>query len=82
MCSKEDVHHAIRFLFDGMDGTVIEKIDSKMRELPGLGWFDLFSRFVKRHNIRRAPASWMPRAEPQRNTAEVAINGGSCSASP
>jgi rubrerythrin len=74
MCSKDDVCHAIRFLFDGMDGTAVEKIERKIQELPGLGWFDLFSGFVTRHNIRRAPASWMPQAEPQRSTAEAAIN--------
>jgi rubrerythrin len=59
MSPKEEVVHAIRFLFDGLDGPAIERIERKVRELPGLEWFDLFSRFVAHHNIRKAPASWM-----------------------
>jgi len=61
MCAKEDVWHAIRWLFDGMDGDAIDKVDRKMRELPGLEWFDMFTRFAEKHDIRRAPDSWFPR---------------------
>ncbi|MFO0755452.1 MAG: acyl-ACP desaturase [Byssovorax sp.] len=60
MCPREDVLHAIRFLFDGMEGPVSGRIDAKMRELPGLEWFDLFTRFVEEHRIPKAPASWFP----------------------
>ena len=68
MSPKEDVVHAIRFLFDGLDGTAIAKIENKMRELPGLEWFDLFTKFAAEHQIRRAPASWFS----QRATAQPA----------
>jgi hypothetical protein len=74
MSPKEEVLHAISFLFDGLDGTAIEKIDRKVRELPGLEWFDLFSRFVAHHNIRKAPASWLTRrsaAATQTGSAEL-----------
>src|SRR3954454_14311287 len=47
MSPKADVIHAIRFLFDGLDGTAIARIEDKMRSLPGLEWFDLFTRFVE-----------------------------------
>lgn len=60
MCEKSDTHHAIRFLFDGIDGDAAARIDSKMRELPGLEWFDLFTKFVRDQNIRKAPDSWFP----------------------
>jgi rubrerythrin len=76
MCPKDETYHAIRFLFDGMDGKVVEKIEQKTRELPGLGWFDLFTRFVKQHNLRRAPLSWMPHAQQRRDLdiTEAAVN--------
>lgn len=61
MSPKDEVIHAIRFLFDGVDGTAIDRIDRKTRELPGLEWFDLFSRFAERHAIRQAPATWTSR---------------------
>jgi hypothetical protein len=51
----------IRHLFDGLDGPYCDLIDKKMRELPGLEWFDLFTKFVREHNIRKAPDSWFPR---------------------
>lgn len=60
MSPREDVIHAIRFLFDGKDGTAVRRVEEKVRALPGLEWFDLFSRFVEEHDIRRAPASWFP----------------------
>lgn len=60
MCPREDVIHAISFLFDGKDGPVGKRIDAKIRELPGLEWFDMFTRFVEEHQIGKAPASWFP----------------------
>jgi len=76
MSSKEDVIHAVRFLFDGVDGTAIDRIDRKIRELPGLQWFDLFTRFAAHHKIRKAPASWMPkqRAAPAQPSAELCLD--------
>ena len=78
MCSKEDVLHTIRFLFDGLDGKAIARVDQKIRELPGLEWFDLFTKFAERHDIRRAPDAWFPRnfrakKEPKIEAAEPAI---------
>jgi len=61
MCEKDDSVHAIKFLFDGIEGPYCDLIDQKMRELPGLEWFDLFTKFVKDHNIGKAPDSWFPR---------------------
>jgi len=61
MCPKEEAVHAIRFLFDGLDGTAIPRIENKIRELPGFEWFDLFTKYAERHNIRRAPDAWFPR---------------------
>jgi hypothetical protein len=58
MSPKEDVIHIVRFLFDGLDGTSISRVESKVRALPGLEWFDLFTRFAERHAIRRAPDAW------------------------
>jgi Fatty acid desaturase len=64
MSPTEESCHAIRFLFDGREGTAIDRIESKIRDLPGLEWFDLFSRFAHKHDIRRAPAAWLPEAAP------------------
>lgn len=61
MCKKEDVHHAIKWLFDGREGDAIDKVDRKMREMPGLEWFDLFRKYVTKHDIGPAPDSWFPR---------------------
>lgn len=61
MCRKEDVHHAIRWLFDGREGEAIDKVDRKMREMPGLEWFDLFRKYVTKHDLGPAPDSWFPR---------------------
>jgi hypothetical protein len=33
---------------------------SKVRELPGLEWFDMFTKYVNEHDIRRAPDTWFP----------------------
>lgn len=63
MSSKEDVQHAIRFLFDGLDGEAIARVEKKTRELPGLEWFDLFTKYATEHQIRRAPASWFPKRQ-------------------
>jgi hypothetical protein len=77
MNHKDDVAHAIRYLFDGLDGPVIKQIEKRVQELPGLEWFDLFSKFVHEHDIRSAPRSWMPRfrnakkASPEALGAEV-----------
>lgn len=60
MSPKSEVCHAISFLFDGMDGDASQRIDQKVRELPGLEWFDMFTRFVQENNIRKAPRSWFP----------------------
>ena len=59
MSPKSEVFHAMRFLFDGADGEVIPQIEDKIRSLPGLEWFDLFSQLVARHGLRRAPAAWL-----------------------
>jgi hypothetical protein len=74
MCPREESIHAIRFLFDGLDGSVCDAIDKKTRELPGLEWFDLFTKFARTNNIRKAPAAWFPRgiAENARGQAEAA----------
>ncbi len=58
MCPKEESVHAIRFLFDGLDGPSIPRVEQKTRELPGLEWFNMFTEFAQRHDIRRAPDSW------------------------
>jgi hypothetical protein len=60
MSPREDSVHAIQFLFDGTDGTAIDKVEQKMRELPGLEWFDLFTKYAVDNGIKRAPASWFP----------------------
>jgi len=60
MCEKDHVLHATRFLFDGIDGDAILQIERKVRELPGLEWFDLFSKFARDNDIRAAPSAWMP----------------------
>lgn len=59
MCPTEEAVHAIQFLFDGLDGPYISKIEEKVREMPGLEWFDMFTAFARRHNIGRAPDSWL-----------------------
>jgi len=60
MSPKADVVHIIRYLFDGFEGTAIARIEDKVRALPGLEWFDLFTRFAREHDIRRAPREWFP----------------------
>lgn len=72
MCRKEDVHHAIRWLFDGKNGDAIDKVDRKMREMPGLEWFDLFRKYVTKHNLEPAPDSWFPRPRSEFTKSVVA----------
>jgi hypothetical protein len=60
MQPREESVHAVRYLFDGHEGTAIGEIERRVRELPGLEQFDMFTRFAQRHDIRRAPASWYP----------------------
>lgn len=59
MSPKSEVYHALQFLFDGMHGSAANKIDQRVRELPGLEWFDMFSKFVVKHQIPRAPDAWI-----------------------
>jgi len=73
MCKKEDVCHAIRFLFDGNDGTAIRKIEEKIRELPGLEWFDLFAKFADQHGLSRAPASWYNHRRAEHHQQALAV---------
>jgi hypothetical protein len=74
MCPREESIHAIRFLFDGVDGAACDAIDQKTRELPGLEWFDLFTRFARTNDIRKAPAAWYPQgiSEDAESRAEAA----------
>lgn len=60
MSPKSEVRHALQFLFDGNDGTAIRGIEEKIRALPGLEWFDLFTKFCAEHRIGRAPDDWFP----------------------
>lgn len=60
ICPHEESCHALQFLFDGAEGTAIPRIEAEVRKLPGLGWFDMFSRYVREHKVGRAPESWMP----------------------
>ncbi|MCK6592003.1 MAG: hypothetical protein L6Q76_31005, partial [Polyangiaceae bacterium] len=62
-----------KFLFDGIEGPYPHLIDQKMRELPGLEWFDLFTKFVKTHDIGKAPASWFPLRGVNHGDRETAI---------
>jgi hypothetical protein len=59
MSSKDDVSHALSFLFDGHDGDGIKKIEERIQMLPGMEWFDLFSRYVEKNGIGKAPAAWL-----------------------
>jgi rubrerythrin len=73
MCKKEDVCHAVRFLFDGKHGKAIERIEKKVRELPGLEWFDMFTRFAEQHDIQKAPASWYTQAKREDRLVEASL---------
>jgi hypothetical protein len=71
MNGKDEVAHAMRFLFDGADGDAIPGIEKRVRQLPGLEWFDMLSRYVADRNIRRAPDSWFKGAN--RGKAEAGL---------
>jgi hypothetical protein len=60
MSPTSEAVHAIRFLFDGRDGQAIPHVERRIRELPGLEWFDLFTKFAVKHDIRAAPREWLP----------------------
>jgi rubrerythrin len=60
MSPRADVLHAISYLFDGLDGPTIRRIEQKVQSLPGLEWFDMFTTFAREHQIRRAPREWFP----------------------
>jgi len=60
MCSEDDACHAIRFLFDGLEGDAIRSVEAKVQTLPGLEWFDLFTKFAHKNRIGAAPRSWFP----------------------
>lgn len=76
MSAMEEVNHAIRFLFDRHEGEAIDKVERKMHELPGLEWFDLFRKYVTKHQISRAPDSWFPRPRSEFNKSVVAASVG------
>lgn len=59
MCPRAESIHAIRFLFDGIDGQAIGAVEAKIRQLPGLEWFDLFTTYARTHHIRSAPRAWL-----------------------
>jgi len=58
MSPTEEAHHALRYLFDGAEGEVIPAIERKIGTLPGLEGFDIFTRYVERAGLKRAPAEW------------------------
>jgi rubrerythrin len=58
MNERAEVLHALRFLFDGREGSVIPEIERRIQQVPGLEWFDLFTRYVERYELSKAPASW------------------------
>ncbi len=72
MSSKAEVAHSMQFLFDGCEGNVIAGIEKRIRQLPGLEWFDLLSRYVAENGIRRAPDSWFDRSRAEAITAAEA----------
>lgn len=60
ICSRDYTTHTMQYLFDGVDGTGLEAIEKRVRELPGQEWFDLLSKFAATHNVRKAPRDWFP----------------------
>ena len=72
MCSEDDAVHAIRFLFDGVDGEAIKTVEKKVQSLPGLEWFDLLTKFAEKHDIHAAPKGWFPKRAPVAPLHEVA----------
>jgi hypothetical protein len=73
MCCEEDAHHAIRFLFDGLDGDAIAAVEKKVQTLPGLEWFDLFTRYAEKADLRAAPKSWFSPARQAPSTPIAAL---------
>jgi hypothetical protein len=71
MSPKSETAHVLSYLFDGADGDTIGIIERRVRQLPGLEWFDRFSRYVVENRIGRAPDSWFPAAS--RGRADVAL---------
>jgi hypothetical protein len=68
MCSEDDARHAIRFLFDGLDGRAITAIEKKVQTLPGLEWFDLFTKYAERGPLTAAPSAWFNHRRGERRT--------------
>jgi len=64
--------YELRFLFDGMDGNAVRRIEAKVREMPRLEWFDLFTKFVRENDLRKAPADWFAKHEDRVMHAESA----------
>jgi len=60
MSPKSEVAHVLSFLFDGTEGTAIADIEEKIRGLPGLEWFDLFTKYCRENGIGKAPREWFP----------------------
>ena len=58
MLPREEITHTVSWLFDGMEGPIVGNIDKRMRELPGLEDFDLFTRYCHKNRVGKAPASW------------------------
>jgi hypothetical protein len=58
MSTKEEVSHALSFLFDGSDGVDIPQIEARFQALPGLETWRGFSEYVDSNGIRRAPREW------------------------
>jgi hypothetical protein len=75
MCSEEDACHAIRFLFDGLEGDAIAAVERKVRTLPGLEWFDLFTKYAEKNRIRAAPRAWFSPAASVRAASPSASAG-------
>lgn len=56
--ANSEIQHTIRFLFDGMHGPIIPKIEAKIRELPGQFHFNLFTKYARKHQLAAAPVQW------------------------
>jgi len=55
---RDEICHTIRYLFDGMDGFQINKIETKIQKLPGMEGFDLFTCYARKYELRAAPKCW------------------------
>lgn len=58
MSGKDEPIHVLSFLFDGYEGDDVAAIEKRIRELPGMEWFDLLTKYCKHHNIGKAPPEW------------------------